>query len=303
MNRIPVILDVDTGIDDALAILLARSCEQLTIIGIACVSGNVSVEDTYRNTRFIAHKLELKVPVAKGAAYPMANKILHAPDEHGLHGLGRLKIEVEAEKHILPASQLYIKLLTEAIEPITIIATGPLTNLAHLIINHPELKPKIKTISFMGGSLDGGNVTKTAEYNAYADPEALNVILKSEIPLIMAGLNLTRKIKIQTKDLKITDPTPVQQIYIDLLDFYCETAAKHGNVDGGELNDSMAVAAVAMPETFVSELKGIQVDVSKGDTRGETKPSDEFKNVLVLTSTDIKAMVKLTVESIRHLRS
>jgi pyrimidine-specific ribonucleoside hydrolase len=138
MNRIPVILDVDTGLDDALAILLASDLPQLQLLGIACVSGNAPVENTYANTRHVVKQLDLKMPIAKGAAYPLSNKILHAHEVHGSSGLGTFKIEPEFDKHVIPASRLYEKLLSESEEPVTIIATGPLTNLAHVIQNHPE---------------------------------------------------------------------------------------------------------------------------------------------------------------------
>jgi len=304
MNRIPVILDVDTGLDDALALLLVSDLAQLQLMGLACVNGNASVEDTYRNTRFIAKLLNIKVPVSKGAAYPMINKILHAKEAHGSYGLGNLKVEMEAEKHILPASQMYIKLLTETTEPITIIATGPLTNLAHLIVNHPELKPKIKMISFMGGSTTQGNVTPYAEFNAHGDPEALSVVLKSGIALMMAGLNITNDLRIKPEAVTkmVKDPTDTQKIFIDFIDFYANSAFYRHENRGAALHDSTAVAAVAFPEAFEKSMKSITVDVSKDVRRGETKEEGDINNVLVLTSVDPKFMVKLTVESIQHLR-
>jgi pyrimidine-specific ribonucleoside hydrolase len=304
MNRIPVILDVDTGLDDALAILLVSDLAQLELIGIACVNGNASVEDTYRNTRFIAKLLNLKCPISKGAACPMINKVLHAKEAHGSYGLGNLKVEMDPEKHILPASQMYLKVLTEALEPVTIIATGPLTNLAHLMINHPELKKKIKMISFMGGSLTQGNVTPYAEFNTHADPEAMSVILKSEIPLVMAGLNITSDLRIKPEAaLKvIKDPTETQKIFIDFLEFYAQSAFYTHENKGAALHDSTAVADVAFPEAFEKSLKSIIVDVSKDERRGQTREEGESLSVLVLTSVDLKFMVNLTVESIHHLR-
>ncbi len=305
MNRIPVIMDVDTGLDDALAILMASSCDTIALLGIACVNGNVGVEDTYRNTRFIAKLLDLKMPISRGAAYPMINKILHAKEAHGSTGLGTLKVEMEAEKHVLAASAMYVKLLSEALDPVTIIATGPLTNLAHLLVNHPELKDKIKAISFMGGSLGGGNVTPTAEFNAYVDPEALDIVLTSGIPLTMVGLELTTNVRIKAEDVLkvIKEPNANQKIFIDFLDFYAQAASKKGEHRGGALHDSLAVIAVVQAELFESELKSIIVDHSKTDKRGQTREEGEFKNVNLLTSVDPKRIHKLTIESIDHLGS
>jgi len=304
MNRIPVILDVDTGLDDALAILLASDCPQLHLLGIACVSGNVPVENTYTNTKYIAKLLDLKIPVSKGAAYPLINKVLHAHEVHGKSGLGRITINGEYEKHIPLASQMYEKLLTEATEPVTIIATGPLTNLAHLIKNHQTLLPKIKAISFMGGSFGAGNVTKVAEFNAHFDPEAVDIVLKSGVPLIMAGLQMTTKVRLNASHLEgqIIDPLPAQAIYLDLLDFYIENAKKRGYLEGGALHDSIAVAAVAYPELFKSNMKAVTMDISKEERRGETREEGEIQNVLALESVDPQAMITLTVDSIRHLR-
>jgi len=303
MNRIPVILDVDTGLDDALAILLATDCPQLELLGIACVGGNVPVDNTYANTKYIAKLLDLKIPIAKGAANPLASKVLHAHEVHGSGGLGRVKIEPEYEKHVLAASALYMKLLSEAPEAVTIISTGPVTNLAHLIQNHPELHSKINQISFMGGSLGEGNVTHYAEFNAHYDPEALNVVLRSHIPLIMAGLQLTTTIRIDTPDLlpAIQNPNPAQAFYLDLLDFYIDNAKKRGYGLGGALHDSIAVAAVALPELFQTEQKSVVIDISKDERRGETREEGELDNVSVLMKVDKQKMIQKTVDSIRHL--
>jgi len=305
MNRIPVIMDVDTGLDDALAILMASCAENIQILGIACVNGNVRVEDTYRNTRFIAKLLELKMPIAKGAAYPMINKVLHAKDAHGSFGLGSLKVEMETEKHILQASAMYVKLLSEAEEPVSIIATGPLTNLAHLILNHPEFKAKIRVISFMGGSLKEGNVTPYAEFNAHVDPEALDIVLSSQIPLIMAGLDLTTNVRIKPEEVlkAIKQPNSTQQVFIDFIDYYAQAAAKRGELRGGALHDSLAVIAITHADLFKSELKSIVGDHSKTELRGQTREEGELNNVLVLTEVDPKRIIKLTIESIKQLGS
>jgi len=303
MNRIPVILDVDTGLDDALAILLAADSLELELLGIACVGGNVPVDHTYANTKYISKLLGLKIPIAKGAANPLASKVLHAHEVHGSGGLGRVKIEPEYEKHVLAASAMYVKLLGEATEPVTIISTGPVTNLAHLIQNHPELHPKIKQISFMGGSLGEGNVTRYAEFNAHFDPEALNVVLRSKIPLIMAGFQLTTTIRIDHPDLlpAITDPNPAQAFYLDLLDFYIDNSKKRGFALGGALHDSIAVAAVALPSLFQSELKSVIINISKDERRGETHEEGELDNVSVLMDANKNKLIQRTVESIRHL--
>jgi pyrimidine-specific ribonucleoside hydrolase len=305
MNRIPVILDVDTGLDDALAILCAADRPELDLLGIACVSGNVSIDSTYANTRYVAKLLGLKIPIAKGAAYPLANKILHAHEVHGTSGLGRVKIEPEYEKHILAASALYVKLLSEATEPVTIIATGPVTNLAQLIQNHPELHPKIKQISLMGGSLGEGNVTRYAEFNAHFDPEAFNIVLRSKIPLIMAGFQLTTNIRIDSTDLKdqILDPNPAQVFFLDLLDFYIENSKKRGFAQGGALHDSVAVAAIATPDLFKTEQKSLVIDLSKDEHRGEVREEGELDQVSVLVEADKKALIQMTLDSIRHLSS
>lgn len=304
MNRIPVIMDVDTGLDDALAILLASDLPQLHLIGIACVSGNAPVENTYANTRHIAKQLDLKMPIAKGAAYPLANKILHAHEVHGSSGLGQFKIEPEFDKHMIPASRLYEKLLSEAEEPVTIIATGPLTNLAHVIQNHPELKEKIKAISIMGGSLGVGNVTHYAEFNAHFDPEAFDIVLRCGIPLIMAGFQLTTTVRINTKDIQdqIQDPLPVQQFFLDLLDYTIENAKKRGFTKGGALNDSVAVAAVAFPELFKTQEKAIVIKLHKDEHRAETVEDGGVPNVTMLMSVKNKDLFELTLDSIRHLR-
>jgi non-specific riboncleoside hydrolase len=305
MNKIPVIMDIDTGIEDACAILLAIDQANLQLIGMACVYGNGPVEESYRNTRSIAKVLNLKMPISKGSAYPMINKTLHHREVLSLKDFGTLKIDLEAEKHVLLASAMYVKLLSEATEPVTIIACGPLTNVAHVIQNHPELLPKIKAISFMGGSLSVGNITRYAEFNAYNDPEALNIVLNSQLPLIMAGLDITRSILITPKDIlkKVKSPNPTQQIFIDLIDYYTEKNKHKEHLEGIQIHDSFAVMAVAQPEMFVGEMKSIKVNTSKDEVRGEMSAISETPNVFVLNSVNPKSMIKVTIDSIHHLET
>ena len=303
MTKIPVILDVDTGMDDALAILLTIDQPNLQLLGIACVYGNAPIEETYRNTRSIAKVLNIKVPISKGAAYPMINKILHSREVRLLKDFGTFKIGLDGEKHVMLASAMYVKLLGEAVEPVTIIATGPLTNVAHVIQNHPELLPKIKAISFMGGSLSVGNITRYAEFNAYSDPEALNIVLNSKLPLTMAGLDITRSTFITLKVIlkKIKTPNLTQKIFIDLIDFYTEKNKHKENLEGIQLHDSFAVMAVSNPELFVGEMKQITVNISKDERRGETTISSETPNVFVLNTVTSKSMINLTIDSIHHI--
>lgn len=303
MTKIPVILDIDTGIDDALAILLTIDQPNVQLLGMACVYGNGPIEETYRNTRSIAKVLNIKVPISKGSAYPMINKILHSREVKPLKDFGTLKIELDGEKHVMLASAMYVKLLGEALEPVTIIATGPLTNVAHVIQNHPELLPKIKAISFMGGSLSVGNITRYAEFNAYSDPEALNIVLNSKLPLTMAGLDITRSTLITPKDIlkKVKTPNPTQNIFIDLIDFYTKKNTHKENLEGIHIHDSFAVMAVTNPETFVGEMKSITVNISKDERRGEMAVTSETPNVFVLNTVTPKSMINATIDSILHL--
>ena len=203
MKRIPIILDGDPGHDDAIAWVLAKGSPMLDIRGVTSVCGNQTIEKTTYNAQRICTLIDLHVPTAMGRLRPLISDPIIAPTVHGESGLdGPALPEPDFELEDMDAVSLMAKLIQESDEPITLVPTGPLTNVAALLMAYPELKEKIARISLMGGGVQYGNWTPAAEFNILVDPEAAAVVFESGIPIIMAGLDVTEKAMIFPEDFE-----------------------------------------------------------------------------------------------------
>jgi pyrimidine-specific ribonucleoside hydrolase len=195
--------------------------------------------------------------------------------------------------------ELMRRLITESAEPLTIIATGPLTNLGILLTAFPEVKNNIAQISFMGGSLGPGNWTAAAEFNIFVDPEAADIVFSSGIPLIMSPLDVTQKALIMRDEIQtlkgLGGGVPV--LTAELLDFYLQSYLKRG-FPGAALHDPCAVACLTNPEVFSARPCHVVVETrgthTAGMTLGDLRPWSEAKpNVTVNTDIDRKGFIKL----------
>ena len=176
MRRIPVILDGDPGHDDAIAWVLANASPMLDIKAVTSVCGNQTMEKTTYNALRICTLIGLNVPVAKGRVTPLIKDPMVAPNVHGQSGLDGPKLPEPAfEVSDMDAVTLMAKVLEESDEPVTLIPTGPLTNIAVLFLAHPELKNKIEHIYIMGGGIHHGNCAPAAEFKIQVDPEAADI--------------------------------------------------------------------------------------------------------------------------------
>jgi len=201
MKKFPIIIDTDPGIDDALAILLAFQCKKLDIKLITTVAGNVGIETATKNTLFLVKKYGYEIPVVKGANTPLVREPINASDVHGNSGLGNFKKDnTSANLSGEDAPKAISAILKSSLEPIIIIALGPLTNIAKLIQNHHDCLYNIKRMYLMTGSFDGkGNIVKHAEFNAFADPEALDIVLKSGLDIVLSPMELGQDSAISKK--------------------------------------------------------------------------------------------------------
>lgn len=202
-KKIPVILDGDPGHDDAIAWVLARASRDLGILAVTSCCGNQTIEKTTYNALRVCTLIGLHAPVGKGCPHPLLNDVMNAPSVHGESGLdGPALPEPAFEASALSAPELMAKVLRESPEPVTIVATGPQTNVAALLLAHPELKCKIARISLMGGGIATGNWTPAAEFNILVDPEAARIVFTSGVPITMAGLDVTEKALIMPEDFE-----------------------------------------------------------------------------------------------------
>src|SRR5881275_3260457 len=190
-----IILDCDPGHDDAIALLLALASSEVRLLGVTTVSGNQTLEKTTANAiRVLDHVNRDDVPVAAGAARPLVRERHVAADVHGESGLDGPDLPPPSrEPEAAHAIDWIATMLVTRDEPVTIVATGPLTNIALLLARYPELAAHIERIVLMGGAVGEGNVTPAAEFNIWADPEAAARVFSAGIDLTMVGLNVTHK--------------------------------------------------------------------------------------------------------------
>ena len=268
----PIILDGDPGHDDAIAWMLAKASSKLEILACTSVSGNQSIEKTSYNARRVMTLLGIKAPFAMGRENPLHGEPIHAGNIHGETGLdGPALPQPAIEAEPLTAVELMAKTIMASGEPVTIVATGPLTNVGALLILYPELKPKIARISIMGGGLAHGNWTPAAEFNILVDPEAADVVFKSGIPLTMAGLDVTLKALVFPEDFERIRAlgNPIAVVVAEWLDFFYNFHRGIGYV-GAPVHDAVAVAALVRPEILPAKDLYVQVETSGDFCRGAT---------------------------------
>ena len=200
----PILLDCDPGHDDAVALLLAAADDAIDLLAVTTVAGNCPLDLATLNARRVAALAGLDgVPIAAGAAGPLHGELVTAPDIHGVTGLDGYDLTTgEAPLDPRPALELMAATLEAAAEPVTLVPTGPLTNVAQLLTARPDLHARIREIVWMGGSTGRGNTTPAAEFNAFVDPEAAAIVFESGLPVTMIGLNLTHQARATTEVLE-----------------------------------------------------------------------------------------------------
>ncbi|MBV8342176.1 MAG: nucleoside hydrolase, partial [Gammaproteobacteria bacterium] len=195
LARHRVIIDTDPGVDDALALFLALKSPELKVEAITPVAGNVELEVTLSNAlKLLEIAGRTDIPVAAGASRPIRRRLVTAASWHGSNGLAGVEFPRPRIKPVdESAPQVIRKLVHEFPHELSIVAIGPLTNVALALREEPELAKLIQGITIMGGSLSGGNITPAAEFNSYVDPEAAQTVYGSGAPITMIGLDVTRK--------------------------------------------------------------------------------------------------------------
>lgn len=305
MSKIPIILDGDPGHDDAIAWVLAKSSSLLDIRAIVTSAGNQTIEKTTYNALRICALIGLEVPVAQGKTRPLVAEQMNAPSVHGESGLDGPELpEPKFELVDMPAIELIAKIVSESDEPITLVPTGPLTNIASFLMAYPELKNKIARISLMGGGVAHGNWTPAAEFNILVDPEAADVVFKSGIPITMAGLDVTEKAMIFPEDFERIRAlgNPVSDIVAEWLEFFYQFHKTLG-YEGAPIHDAVAVATLIKPEIFQSQDLFVQIETTGDFCKGATvadfnNKTENEPNTKVLMGVDRQAFVDLLVTAI-----
>jgi pyrimidine-specific ribonucleoside hydrolase len=272
--RHQILLDVDTGRDDALAIMFAVRHPDIDVRAITCVAGNTDLENVVGNTMKILDLVDAPpIPVALGARRPLIEPPRDASWIHGMHGLGDVELPVsDRSAEPIHAVELMRQCLLEAEEPLTIIALAPMTNLALLLRMHPEVSDRIKRIIFMGGSATIGNATPVAEFNFWHDPEAAHIVLTSGIPLTMYGWDILWGMRTSAEQIAelCASPNPIRQTAGRLLGFKVNDPSTGSVVVYDAIGDAGVLCFLVAPEAFTIERWPVQVVLSPGAARGQT---------------------------------
>jgi purine nucleosidase/pyrimidine-specific ribonucleoside hydrolase len=280
-----VILDMDPGVDDALAMILALRSPELKVEAITVVSGNIQLELCVKNALQVLDLLKIDdVPVSVGASRPLKRETVNASGVHGSDGLGGLNrfIKPDGTKRYpdptgkpssIPAVEHILDLVDRLRQDVSVISTGPLTNIAQAIIEDSKTMRKVGKLIIMGGAFSvSGNVTPVAEFNAYADPDAVQVVLDSGIrPLTYVGLDVTQKVRLYRDQLhRQGNKTKISQFVKDCTEFYMDFHKENDGFDGCYLHDPLAVGVAIQPDIVKTQDLYVQVETSSRITMGMT---------------------------------
>lgn len=308
------ILDTDPGIDDALALFLALASPEVSLEAITTVSGNVPVELTTRNALTL---LELAgrtaIPVARGCNYPLVRPPIDAAHVHADNGLGNVQLPAPRMR---PQAQHAVDLIIETVRnapgAITLIPIGPLTNIALAVRREPRLAEFVREVVIMGGAVRvPGNVTPSAEFNIYADPEAAHIVFQAGWPIRLVSLDATMQVGVTSEefDALAQHNTRVTRFIQAMMRYYFEVFSPLYNTPLFHMHDPLCMAAAFQPDLISWEAAHVDVELAGTLTLGETvgyfaaanDPHAPRPNALVSTGVDSERFLKLFMERMKKL--
>jgi purine nucleosidase len=306
-----VIIDTDPGVDDALAILLAAASPELRVEALTVVAGNCPVEQGTTNALRVLELVGREdVPVARGMAVPLVRPPGTAADAHGKTGLGAAELPAPACEPVAQhAVDLLIERITAAPGEITLVAIGPLTNLAMALRLEPDLASAVREVIVMGGAIRaGGNVTPLAEFNVYCDPHAAHVVFHSGMPITLVPLDVTDRVLLTEDDVErlCSVRSPISAFVRDATQSYLRYLAERRDLKGCALHDPLALALAFAPELV--ELHPLYVDVGldSGACLGKTiadfyQLEGQSSNVRVALEVRAREAVEVFVRRVERL--
>ena len=267
-----IILDTDPGVDDAIAFFLALRSPELKVEAITPVSGNVPLAFTLPNAlRLLEIAGHPEIPVAAGAAVPLVRRLVTAAYVHGNNGLGGVEFPEPKIKPVAEnASDLIRRIVRANPGEITIVAIGPLTNIATVLKVDPGIAPMIKSFVLMGGSLSGGNVTPAAEFNFYVDPEAARIVFDSGVPITMVGLDVTNKVLLHESQVRILEAAqnPVSQAAGKIMRATMSRIKPTHDETVVAMHDPLTIASLIDPSVITLKDYYVQIETTGEMTAG-----------------------------------
>ncbi|GGX79346.1 nucleoside hydrolase [Litchfieldella qijiaojingensis] len=310
----PIIFDTDPGVDDAQAIAIALAHPEIELLGMTTTYGNVDITTATRNALLLGELAGQAIPVAQGAAAPLVKAKHPAPAFiHGENGLGNIELPpVTGQAISATAAQFIVNQVTARPGEITLVAVGPLGNLATALQLDPGIVTKVKQVVIMGGSVnEGGNVTPVAEANIFNDPHAAARVLTAGWPLTMVGLDATHRCVLRPSDMEAIAASQgrLGEVLAGSYAFYSDFYRGARGIDGCCPHDSCALAWLIEPELFTT-ARGHLTVITDGDAEGQTLFAPEGRPFIddrwartplveVCTGADGKAVVEWIVDTLK----
>ena len=309
-GRIDVWIDCDPGIDDAVMLACAAvSGDALNLHGISSVAGNQTSDRVTGNVLKLASFFDMPhVPLTRGAVRPLVREAQDAGDVHGTMGLGNVSLPA-SDRALDPRPAVLA--LHDAIEALsadrkmTLVPTGPLTNIALWMRLYPADAARVECIVLMGGATSGGNVTPTAEFNVWGDPEAAAIVFSSGLPIVMCGLDITLKCGLTDAQVAAlaADDNPRRRALGEMLGFYNQVPSEDA-YGVTVIHDAVTVLYLTDPQLFAGDQVAISVDCGDAD-RGTTRIAEDApaaqKNVLLLNRVDMAEFQQVLLEKLARL--
>ena len=275
MNQKRIILDTDPGIDDSLAILLALASPEISLEGLSVVHGNSSTQQGTINALSVLELAKAShIPVYQGCDLPLVQPSLLAPETHGEQGIGYAKLPApQSQPKVQKGSDYLIEKIMSSPGEITLVAIGPLTNIALAIRQEPRIVENVKEVFIMGGAIrHEGNTTPLAEFNTYVDPHAAQIVFHSGMPITLTPLDVTYECVFLKDDLNrlLKIDSPITKFIADATRFYMEFHDEYQSIEGCVINDPMTLALTFMPEICDYQELYVDVDLSGGVSMGNT---------------------------------
>jgi inosine-uridine nucleoside N-ribohydrolase len=302
-----VILDCDPGHDDAIALLLALASPELELLGVTTVHGNQTLEKTTANAlRVLDLAGRADIPAAAGADRPLVRELTVASHVHGDSGLDGPALPPPGREPLREhAVDFMARTIAASPTPVTLVPTGPLTNIALLLERTGGVN--VERIVLMGGAIGEGNMTPAAEFNMWADPEAAQAVFHAGIDTTMVGLDVThRAVTTPLLQDQLRAAGTVGAFVADLIDFFAVYHRETYGWDGAPIHDAVAVAHVIRPGLVETRYRNVEVELASDLCRGRTvvdlwNRTDRPANAHVGVSLEAQAFFDLLIERIARL--
>lgn len=308
-TKIPIIIDTDPGIDDAMAIFYALASPELDVVGLTTVFGNAHVDVCTDNAiRILDIAGRADVPVARGAARPLAMQYRGPADYvHGVNGLADVAVPLPSRApHALAAAHFIIEQVMAAPGEITLVPIGPLTNIALAMLLQPDLPQQLAGMVIMGGNaFVPGNASPAAEANILNDPEAADIVFGADCPIVMCGLDVTERTIMSSEQIAgiASIDNDRARLAAQILPYYRDFHLSHGGPDGIHVHDSTCISYLLAPQHYRAVHHPVRVDCGQHVGRGKTWPTTRHalaegpwggrRAITILTEVDAAAVVAL----------